>query len=318
MINIYFNSLENERWEKFFDNRDRIYSNCKFYFNEEEILNNNINIDFFVCFNRLEENKITKNLNFYNSLVIACEPPSIKTYNKKFLNQFNHVFCSDPKYFKELKCNLPIFPIHVGVNRDHQKKNKDLYFDEILNLEIKKKKLISVIVTDKLFCKEHKIRSKIISEILKYFGNEIDVFGRDSLFVSDKKDALQSYHYHICIENYFGDNFFSEKILDPLLMSSNPIYLGPKNIDKFFDTKFYELTHDRSKNLELIKSILAKQNHYFEFEKQKEMAINKYNFFKNIAEFAENNISNEKKYIQFQKENNTINKFKMRLKRFFN
>lgn len=317
MLNIYFNSLENEDWEKFFPNRDRIYGNCKFHFNEEEILNNKINIDFFVCFNRLEQNKITKNINFYNSLIIACEPPPIKRYNKKFLNQFNHIFCSDPKYYINLNCHLPVFPIHVGVNRDHQKKNKDLYFDEILNLKITKKKLISVIVTNKSFCKEHQIRSKIISDILEFFGDEIDVFGRDSLFLSDKRDALQSYHYHICIENYFGNNFFTEKILDPLLMNSNPIYLGSKNIDKFFDTRFYELTHDRSKNLELIKSILAKKNHYFEFEKQKEMVINKYNFFKYIAEFVEKNISSEKKYLQFRPENNFLNKFIMRLKRFF-
>lgn len=317
MLNIYFNSLENEDWEKFFPNRDRIYGNCKFHFNEEEILNNKINIDFFVCFNRLEQNKITKNINFYNSLIIACEPPSIKRYNKKFLNQFNHIFCSDPKYYINLNCHLPVFPIHVGVNRDHQKKNKDLYFDEILNLKITKKKLISVIVTNKSFCKEHQIRSKIISDILEFFGDEIDVFGRDSLFLSDKRDALQSYHYHICIENYFGNNFFTEKILDPLLMNSNPIYLGSKNIDKFFDTRFYELTHDRSKNLELIKSILAKKNHYFEFEKQKEMVINKYNFFKYIAEFVEKNISSEKKYLQFRPENNLLSKFIMRLKRFF-
>jgi hypothetical protein len=317
VLNIYFNSLENEDWEKFFPNRDRIYGNCKFHFNEEEILNNKINIDFFVCFNRLEQNKITKNINFYNSLIIACEPPSIKRYNKKFLNQFNHIFCSDPKYYINLNCHLPVFPIHVGVNRDHQKKNKDLYFDEILNLKITKKKLISVIVTNKSFCKEHQIRSKIISDILEFFGDEIDVFGRDSLFLSDKRDALQSYHYHICIENYFGNNFFTEKILDPLLMNSNPIYLGSKNIDKFFDTRFYELTHDRSKNLELIKSILAKKNHYFEFEKQKEMVINKYNFFKYIAEFVEKNISSEKKYLQFRPENNFLSKFIMRLKRFF-
>jgi hypothetical protein len=317
VLNIYFNSLENEDWEKFFPNRDRIYGNCKFHFNEEEILNNKINIDFFVCFNRLEQNKITKNINFYNSLIIACEPPSIKRYNKKFLNQFNHIFCSDPKYYINLNCHLPVFPIHVGVNRDHQKKNKDLYFDEILNLKITKKKLISVIVTNKSFCKEHQIRSKIISDILEFFGDEIDVFGRDSLFLSDKRDALQSYHYHICIENYFGNNFFTEKILDPLLMNSNPIYLGSKNIDKFFDTRFYELTHDRSKNLELIKSILAKKNHYFEFEKQKEMVINNYNFFKYIAEFVEKNISSEKKYLQFRPENNFLSKFIMRLKRFF-
>ena len=152
---------------------------------------------------------------------------------------------------------------------------------------------------------------------MEFFGDEIDVFGRDSLFLSDKKDALQSYHYHICIENYFGDNFFSEKILDPLLMNSNPIYLGSKNIDKFFDTRFYELTHDRSKNLQLIKSILAKKNHYFEFEKQKEMVISKYNFFKYIAEFVENNISSEKKYLQFRPENNILDKLMMRFKRFF-
>jgi len=313
--NIYFNSLDNEDWKNFFPNRDNTYENCKFHFNSEEIIKKNIKIDFFVCFNRLGENQLTKNLNFYNSLLIACEPPSVKKYEEKFLKQFNYIFCSDPKYFKKFRCNIPIFPWHVGINREEKKKLNNLYLDELQDLNIKKNKLISVIVTEKNLCKEHKIRKEIIEDILKNFGSEIDVFGRDQLFISDKKDALQSYHYHICIENYFGDNFFSEKILDPLLMRSNPIYLGSRNIKKFFDTEFYALSQDKLKNLNLIENILSKKENFFEFEKQRQMVIQKYNFFKNISEFVNNNISDREKFVNFKKENEFKNKVIQRIKR---
>lgn len=317
MINIYFNSLENENWKKFFPNRTQTHGKCKFYFDEKEILNNNINIDFFVCFNRLNDNQIVKKLNFFNTLIIACEPPSIKRYEKNFLKQFNHVYCSDPEYFKQFNCHVPIFPIHIGVNRDLNKKENDLYFDEIINMRPKKKKLISVIDTNKSFCKEHQIRKELIKDILRNFGSEIDVFGRDDHFVSDKIDVLESYHYHICIENYFGLNFFTEKILDPLLMYSNPIYLGSENINQFFGTKFYELCFDMSKNYQLIKAILEKKNHQFEFEKQRQMVIDKYNFFKNISDFVEKNISKKNRIQAFKPENNFVNRLKNKIKKFF-
>jgi len=51
------------------------------------------------------------------------------------------------------------------------------------------------------------------------------------------KDALWDTQFHICIENVFMNNLFTEKILDCFVAKTVPIYVGAPNIDTYFNTK---------------------------------------------------------------------------------
>lgn len=51
------------------------------------------------------------------------------------------------------------------------------------------------------------------------------------------KEPLFDSMFHICIENVSKNNFFTEKIIDPLVCKTIPIYLGCPNISNYFDTR---------------------------------------------------------------------------------
>ena len=177
----------------------------------------------------------------------------------------------------------------------------NLYF--IRNL-IKKKK-ISVIQSDKIYCKEHEIRKKIIDAIVKEFQSEIDVYGVGfkKEVVSDKINVLADYHYHICIENFFSNDFWTEKLSDPLIARTNLIYLGCQNLNQYFPDNFILLKDtDMNHNLKIVDEILKKNNHEFYFEKSRILLFEKYNMLTFLSNFIEKNFSQETTQIKFYQE----------------
>jgi hypothetical protein len=51
------------------------------------------------------------------------------------------------------------------------------------------------------------------------------------------KEATMKTMYHIAIDCFEKDNLFTEKLTDPLISFTVPIYWGCRNIDKYFDTR---------------------------------------------------------------------------------
>ena len=52
----------------------------------------------------------------------------------------------------------------------------------------------------------------------------------------EKEDLFYSM-FHLCIENQKVEHYFTEKLIDPLLTYTIPIYWGCPNIGKYFDTE---------------------------------------------------------------------------------
>lgn len=67
-----------------------------------------------------------------------------------------------------------------------------------------------------------------------------DAFYRYGISLSaEKKDKIKVFDcmYHIAIDSFSRDNFFSEKLIDCFITNTIPIYWGCTNIDKFFNPK---------------------------------------------------------------------------------
>jgi hypothetical protein len=305
MINVYINSMDNNSCA------DILYQspsgnnkvlNCNFYFNDEEILDKRIVIDFLVVFNRAKPSRLLKNINLNNTLIIAIEPPSVHKYKHKYLKQFKYVFNRNPDYKEDNKQEeIHILPWSVGINRTKidkvdYKNKKEMNFETLKNYQFNKKKLISVAETNKRLCKEHIVRAQIISALKEKFPEAIDSFGWNGNHVPDKFDMLKDYYYHICISNYWGESHVDEKIYDPLIAKCNPIYLGASNIKDHFGTNFYPIKpDDMNYNIEMIKKILERKKHEFEFEEQRNMIFTKYNYFTFLAKFIEKHVSSNKR-----------------------
>jgi glycosyltransferase involved in cell wall biosynthesis len=96
-----------------------------------------------------------------------------------------------------------------------------------------KTKGISMIYSDKQYLTGHKLRHEVARSI-----QGIDLFGRGTprplLY---KEDALVDYRYSIVIENAKTENYFTEKLVDALIVGTVPVYWGCPNIEMFFNTK---------------------------------------------------------------------------------
>jgi hypothetical protein len=94
-----------------------------------------------------------------------------------------------------------------------------------------KNKLVSMIYSNKKQFEGHRLRH----EIADRYSDKIDLFGHGSPKpIKSKEEALTDYMYTIVIENISDRNYFTEKIVDPMLLGTIPVYWGCPNIEDFF------------------------------------------------------------------------------------
>lgn len=77
--------------------------------------------------------------------------------------------------------------------------------------------------------------------------------------LTTKTILFKNAQFHLCLENSAEINYFSEKIIDCLIMKCIPIYYGCKNIGEYFNTKGWILidTSIRDNN-DLLNEFVAK------------------------------------------------------------
>jgi hypothetical protein len=157
-----------------------------------------------------------------------------------------------------------------------------------------KNKLMSVMISEKSFAPGHKYRHELVTAILQS-NLPIDIYGRGCAnFQSlngdprlkgefNDKEPYESYHFHICIENFKCNEYFSEKIINPLLCSAMPIYFGCNNIKNYFDEEVICLEGDLKRDMDLLMDIVKEpMKHYKRINVEK--IKNKTNFLRNISE----------------------------------
>lgn len=222
---------------------------------------------------------------------ISGEPPMSSVYSSIFLKQFDLIVTSNPK----LRHNNNILSQqclnwHFGHN--FETKEFNYTFDEIRHLNIPvKTKNISTITSSQAVLPGHLKRSDLLKKIQKIFGDQIDYFGRGHNPVIDKAEAILPYRFHICLENSFIDDYWTEKFADPLLGYSIPIYCGCTNMNKYFSSEcYYSLDlNDTVGSLDLIKEILSNPEVYYNkkieaLKEARQLLLDKYNIYPTIVE----------------------------------
>ena len=116
----------------------------------------------------------------------------------------------------------------------------------------KKTKLVSIIVSDKN--KEGTDHWKR-HEIVKRYGDKIDVMGRGYKPVEPMSAGLIDYMFNLAMENQARDFHFTANILNPILVGTIPIYYGMDSIGEFFDTRGLILFKEVSDVGEILKEI---------------------------------------------------------------
>lgn len=153
------------------------------------------------------------------------------------------------------------------------------YNPPLLNVIPFKTSCMSMVVSNKRDLSGHAYRHMLLEYILHH-NIPIDIYGNGTdrgvyrtrgkqIKSSRIKGPFKRYEpYHeymftVCIENTKSNHYFSEKIINPLLSNTTPIYLGCENIDSYFPNSVLHLTGDVHKDMNLLITILRNPAEYY-------------------------------------------------------
>lgn len=193
--------------------------------------------DFLVVYDGIAKSVRTP-LPLERTLAILPEPPSVKRYNREFLAQFGHVLTVDPRIeHPGRQLGWSTMNWFYGIEFTQRGASPSLASLAEIRLDSEttpKNRLASVVVSDKAFTKGQRFRIRFVTELVSLLGSGLDVFGRGSNPIADKRDAIAPYRFHIALENDCIPHYFTEKLLDSYLGGAFPIYRGAPNINEYF------------------------------------------------------------------------------------
>lgn len=230
-----------------------------------------------------------------NIYFITGEPPSIKSYNQKFLQQFSTVITSHQAIrHKDIIIQQQSLPWFVGRKVINEKNISFSHnYDELKNIsKFHKTKLISLIVSNKDITSGHRKRLEFVEKIREHFGSHIDVFGRGIQSIEDKWDAIAPYKYHIVLENSIYPHYWTEKLSDTYLGGAYPFYYGDPKIHEYFPSNALTTIDINSPILAIKKIEEALKNNQYEksieqIANARILVLDEYNLFPSICNIIE-------------------------------
>lgn len=222
---------------------------------------------------------VLKNIPKQNVIGLAFEPFQFLGLTSEFINYARKYV---GKYFIGEKGNLPA-PFIEGFGY--------MWHITPLNYLPLKNKCMSIMISQKTNAPGHIYRHALVKHILKY-NLPIDIYGRGCQYYTSLKDSrikgkfdeiepYENYDFHICIENFQTNHYFSEKIMDPLLCNTIPVYLGCRNIKDYFNDNVILLSGNVQDDIILLTNILKNPEKYKKNIKIDEIK-DKINLIKNI------------------------------------
>lgn len=171
----------------------------------------------------------------------CLESPAVQRFVHENIEQVAHKFDYIFTYREDLIKKNPI-KFKPNSPGGTWLQDKDIYTDQIKN------KLCSMIISGKRAFEGHIFRHRIqeATKGVDYYG-----WGTPAGLIDNKSDAMRDYMYHITIENARHYHYFTEKLIDCLLMKCIPIYWGCLNIGDYFNTKGFYIINGLSDLKEL-------------------------------------------------------------------
>ena len=116
---------------------------------------------------------------------------------------------------------------------------------------VEKSALLSSVTSELFYLEGHKARLQLISLLDKRIAEGFDLWGKrynNHFFagianykgeLKNKYDGLWPYQYHFACENSLLDDYFTEKIVDPILAECLCFYDGCLNIEAYIDERAF-------------------------------------------------------------------------------
>jgi FkbM family methyltransferase len=195
------------------------------------------------------------------AVFVASEPGNVKRYSASFLAQFDTVITSDRDTPHPRRIFIQAgLPWHVGTMAAGGKLlDTPMTFAEFDAHEPLKTRLVSVVSSDKAFTPEHRARLAFVEKLKAELEDQVDVFGRGVADFADKRDVLDAYRYHIVLENCAIEDYWTEKLADPYLTLTFPIYHGCPNIRNYFPKESLQQIniYEPDQAIEIIRQVIG-------------------------------------------------------------
>ncbi|MCT8977271.1 hypothetical protein N4T77_11715 [Clostridium sp. CX1] len=182
--------------------------------------------DFFVIMNHPQHNNFPPS----KTIVFQCEPESTR-------------MCWGNFYKPDSKAFFKVYDTEHNHNVD--KWFIGLNYQQLLNGNFSKNKVMSGIVSGIYNLEGHVDRFNFLKYLDKlpfyeHFGKgDLGFLKSFKGYLPNKEDGLISYRYHFNAENVYEKNYFTEKIIDPILCECLCFYDGCPNIEEFIDSRAY-------------------------------------------------------------------------------
>tara|TARA_R110000824_G_scaffold73142_2_gene186375 strand:+ start:2439 stop:3299 length:861 start_codon:yes stop_codon:yes gene_type:complete len=150
-----------------------------------------------------------------------CKQPQTYNWIQKNNSLYDFVLTHD-KELLDLGGNFIYYP-HCGNWIEEENRNPNHV----------KTKLVSMITSGKRNVGDHLKRHELISR----YSDKIDVMGRGYKPIEPISKGLKDYRFHIAMENQAKDYYFTEKIINPIMTGTIPIYYGPECVKEIFDSR---------------------------------------------------------------------------------
>ncbi len=195
-----------------------------------------------------------------NVIGFAFEPPRFLNLTQQFVDYAKR--CIGRYYIGELN----------GLSEPFVERYSHMWYNPPLKEEPIKTKIMSLMVSEKMDQLGHTYRHQLVNKILET-NLPIDIYGRGCRFYSflgddrvkgefSEIEPYENYDFHVCIENIPLNHYFSEKIMNPLLTSTTPVYLGCRNIDSYFKDSVIVLTGNINRDMDLLNNICREPEKY--------------------------------------------------------
>jgi hypothetical protein len=168
-----------------------------------------------------------------HTMLTTSEPSSIKHYGNAYVSQFGCVLTSQEEW--ALPHPDRIFSQagliwYYGAGKGHE-----LSFEQMVaHPPVDKTHDLSMVFSPKQMRHTlHHRRFNFMQELMRLMP-EMHVYGRGARPLDDKAEALDSYRYHVAIENYIGPHHWTEKLSDAFLGLTLPFYAGCPNAADYF------------------------------------------------------------------------------------
>lgn len=260
----------------------------KFYINEDIE-----DPDFLVIRGKALKETVSFHVARANTLLLTSEPYSVLSYPLPYCKQFGIVCsCQETIKLPNVIYTPAMLPWFVGIESNPQGKDHlRLNYEDIQKSQPQKTKLISVITSNKAFTQGHLDRLKFVEKLRKYYGDQIDIFGRGYNEFADKWDVLAPYKYHIAIENSSSKHYWTEKLSDCYLSNTYPLYYGCTNIKEYFPENALTILniHNFDQAVECINKVIKEDTfnkRQAELLRCKQLVMNDYNMFNFIADIC--------------------------------